>query len=96
MVDVSSKKCEGCGLKGPSLGLPSDGKKRRWCADCAPKTAKTIKLVPSGRRTQEGGSPQKKPKATDRPNHLRHLNLCLGSGIGWRWEIPMKLRPELN
>ena len=27
------KMCEDCGLKQPSYGLPSDGKKR-WCAGC--------------------------------------------------------------
>jgi hypothetical protein len=32
--DVSRNKCEGCGLKAARYaGLPSDGEKRRWCAD---------------------------------------------------------------
>jgi hypothetical protein len=35
-VDVSTKKCEGCGLKWASQGLSSDGKKR-WCGGCAKK-----------------------------------------------------------
>ena len=28
------KKCEGCGLKAPSYGLPAEGR-RRWCVGCA-------------------------------------------------------------
>ena len=32
--DLLSKKCEGCGLKAPTFGLPMEGKKR-WCAGCA-------------------------------------------------------------
>ena len=35
VVNVSAKKCEGCGVKRPSFGLPSEGKKARWCASCA-------------------------------------------------------------
>jgi hypothetical protein len=27
-ADLVSKKCEGCGLKQPSLGLPAEGRKR--------------------------------------------------------------------
>ena len=33
-MDVITKKCEGCQLKVPSFGLPSEGKKR-WCGACA-------------------------------------------------------------
>jgi hypothetical protein len=33
-VNIGSKKCEGCGLKQPSFGLPAEGKKR-WCGGCA-------------------------------------------------------------
>ena len=68
-VDVSSKKCEGCQLKQPSFGLPSDGKKRRWCGDCAPKAARGA----GGRRTQAGGSAQKKPTVTDPPVAISDL-----------------------
>jgi hypothetical protein len=58
----NAKKCEGCGVKAPSLSLPSEGKKRRWCADCAPAAAN-----PGGRRKKVGGSMEKKPKATPPP-----------------------------
>ena len=33
-MDVHTKKCEACGLKQPSFGLPGEGKKR-WCGGCA-------------------------------------------------------------
>jgi hypothetical protein len=74
----NARKCEGCGLKAPHLSLPSDGKKRRWCAGCAPNVAnprgswrkiplaKNISGVPSIAKKAEG-SPQQKPKATDPP-----------------------------
>ena len=58
-VNVSSKKCEGCGEKAARLGLPSDGMKRRWCGDCAPKAAHA-----GGGHAHAGGSLQKMPKAT--------------------------------
>ena len=61
-MNVYLRKCEGCGLKAPSFGLPSDGKKKRWCADCAPKAARA-----GWRRTQAGGSPQMKLEVTDPP-----------------------------
>ena len=32
--DIKNKKCEGCGLKHPSFGLPAEGKKQ-WCSGCA-------------------------------------------------------------
>ena len=28
------KMCEDCGLKRPSYGLPSEGRRHRWCARC--------------------------------------------------------------
>ena len=34
-MDVVTKKCDGCQLKVPSYGLPSEGKKNRWCSGCA-------------------------------------------------------------
>ena len=39
-VNVAKKKCEDCGLKQPSFGLPGDVgkrglKRRRWCSGCA-------------------------------------------------------------
>ena len=65
-VNIMDKKCEGCGLKVPSFGLPSEGK-RRWCAGCAKAHAgaEHLKHTAGSRRTQAGGSPQKKPKVTD-------------------------------
>jgi hypothetical protein len=60
-VDISHKKCEGCGLKSPSFGLPAEGKKR-WCFGCAKGLAGAVD-GPQW-RTQAGGSPQKKRKAT--------------------------------
>ena len=61
-VDVSNKKCEGCGLKQPNFVLPSDVKKKRWCRGCAPKAAHA-----SLRRTRADGSLEKEPQATDPP-----------------------------
>jgi hypothetical protein len=43
-VDVLNKKCEGCGLKGASLGLPAEGK-RRWCSGCAKVHAGAVNVV---------------------------------------------------
>ena len=31
----SSKKCEDCGLKQPTFGLPAEGGRKRWCGGCA-------------------------------------------------------------
>jgi hypothetical protein len=38
-----SQMCERCQLKLASFGLPSGGKKRRWCGDCAPKEARSAR-----------------------------------------------------
>ena len=34
-VNLTIQKCEGCRLKAASFGLPGEGKKMRWCSDCA-------------------------------------------------------------
>ena len=33
-VEVKNKKCEDCGMKQPSCGLPDD-RRRRWCKPCS-------------------------------------------------------------
>jgi hypothetical protein len=68
-MDATSKKCEGCGLKRSSYGLPSEGK-TRWCAGCAKAHAgaESLEHTAGSRRTQAGGSPQKKPKVTGGPS----------------------------
>ena len=38
-VALIGEKCEGCGLKAPSIGLPAEGTKKRWCRGCAPGAA---------------------------------------------------------
>ena len=38
-MNVVSKKCEECGDKMARLRLPGEGKKQRWCGDCAPRAA---------------------------------------------------------
>ena len=53
-VDVASKKCEGCGLKAPSFGLPAEGKKKRWCSGCAKGHPGAVKNDAAGRRKREG------------------------------------------
>jgi hypothetical protein len=59
---------------------------QRWCVDCAPETTHDGQL-----RTQAGGSPQKKLKATGPPLTVSYLNLCLGSryrlAIGNPYEV---------
>ena len=56
------KKCEGCGLKEASFGLPDGGKtvvRRRWCANCAKKQAGGVKGAQSGKRPRERESETK-------------------------------------
>ena len=64
------KKCEGCGLKVPHFGLPAEGR-ARWCSGCAKGHAGAVDDVQ--RRTQAGGSPQKKRKATGPPLAISDL-----------------------
>ena len=49
-VDVSSKMCEGCGVKGASLKLPSD-RMKRWCSGCAKGHAGAVNANSKKRRT---------------------------------------------
>ena len=42
-MNLSTKKCEGCGLKAPSFGLPAEGKKR-WCVGCAKRHAGAVNV----------------------------------------------------
>jgi hypothetical protein len=43
-VNIMNKKCEGCGLKAPNFGLPSEGKKR-WCFGCAKGHAGAVNVA---------------------------------------------------
>ena len=58
-VSVTNK-CEGCGLKSSSFGLPGDEKKLRWCAGCAKAHAGAVDRRGCGPK-------EKKQKATDPP-----------------------------
>ena len=39
------KKCEDCGLKQPSYGLPSEQGKKRWCVGCSKEHAQALVAV---------------------------------------------------
>ena len=42
-------KCEGCGIKAPSFGLPGEGKKYRWCGGCAKGQAGAVNMHDAAR-----------------------------------------------
>ena len=50
------KKCEGCGLKVPSLGLPAEGK-ARWCTSCGKAQAEAVNITSkTPRKSQARGA----------------------------------------
>ena len=57
--DLSNKKCEGCGLKGASLGLPAEGKKR-WCSGCATRHTPGVVGVAKRKAADKKAAPTKK------------------------------------
>ena len=63
-MDVKQKKCEGCGLKGASFGLPAEGKKR-WCSGCAKRHTPGVVGV-AKRKTADKKAAPKKHKAADK------------------------------
>jgi hypothetical protein len=69
-VDIQSKKCEDCELKRANFGLPAEGR-ARWCGGCAKGHAGAVGSLQW--RTQVGGSPQKKRKATGPPLAISEL-----------------------
>ena len=42
---LTTRMCEDCGLKQPSLGLPSDPKKKRWCSGCAKVSTSSLFII---------------------------------------------------
>ena len=71
-VDINHKKCEDCQLTKPSFGLPAEGR-ARWCSGCVKGHTGAVNVNGRQRRTQAGGSPQKKRKATGPPLAISDL-----------------------
>ena len=61
-MDISRKKCEGCGLKVASLGLPSEGT-TRWCSDCATRHTPGVVDVAKRKAAAKKAAPKKQKAA---------------------------------
>ena len=67
------KKCEGCLVKVPTFWLPAEGRKRRWCAGCAPKAATSAFRLQQAALLDAAGGIKKKRKATGPPLTISEL-----------------------
>ena len=67
------KKCEGCLVKIPTFWLPAEGRKRRWCAGCAPKAATSAFRLQQAALLDAAGGIKKKRKATGPPLTISEL-----------------------
>ena len=73
-VDMVSKKCEDCGLRQPSFGLASEGKKKRWCGSCAGQHEGSISVI--GKKCEVRPAPPAAWRACCRRSNAAVLFTC--------------------
>ena len=78
-----SKKCEGCGLKVPSLGLPAEGK-AQWCGGCAKGQAGAVNVA------------SKKLDANNEPDVRQLVQDYLGLSTEQQAAFRLQLRQPTN